>query len=159
MVRRPNCAIKPIAEQALRSIQTIVPQRLIAALAFIWGNCVTRLIVLPSLLFVAACATRVTAWDTLPEWRDYERIVLEGKLLRVSDSAVQICPLSEVKLKTEDSCIDVIFSEAPEAGNVHGSTVVLEGAFRRYSRDFVGMGFLTSRIGIIEGARIRGDES
>jgi len=29
---RPNYAFKPIAEQALRSIQTVVPQRLNAAL-------------------------------------------------------------------------------------------------------------------------------
>jgi secreted Zn-dependent insulinase-like peptidase len=32
---RSNYAFKPIAEQALRPIQTIVPQRLNAALAFI----------------------------------------------------------------------------------------------------------------------------
>ncbi len=124
-----------------------------------WGNCVTRFIVFPGLLLIAACATGVTAWDTLPAWRDYERVVLEGKLLRVSDSAVQICPLFEAKLQREDTCIDLIFLEAEEAEIVEGSTVVIEGAFRRYSRDFVGMGFLTSRIGIIEGAGIRGNES
>jgi hypothetical protein len=38
---KPNCAIKPIAEQALRSNQTIVPQRLIAALALIMKTAVT----------------------------------------------------------------------------------------------------------------------
>ena len=34
MALRPNYAFKPIAEQALRSNQTIVPQRLNAALDF-----------------------------------------------------------------------------------------------------------------------------
>jgi hypothetical protein len=35
--QRSNCAIKPIAEQALRPNQTIAPQRLIAALGFTGG--------------------------------------------------------------------------------------------------------------------------
>jgi hypothetical protein len=35
---KSNYAFKPIAEQALRSNQTIVPQRLNAALAFVSGD-------------------------------------------------------------------------------------------------------------------------
>ena len=114
-----------------------------------------RAVAFASFLCLAGCASSVTPWRELPDGRDGDRILLRGKLLRVSDNAVQICPPFEVNARPEDVCIDVIFAEGEKTEVPPGRTVVIEGALRRYSRDFVGIGFLTSRIGIIEGARLR----
>ena len=118
-----------------------------------------RLLAIFALLSVGGCTAVQVGWEEAGSWRDNERVVLEGKLFKLSGEATQICPSSGAASSSNITCVDVVFSDANEVRMVHSGPVVIRGIFRRYSNDFVGMGLLTSQIGIIERAKIVKDES
>lgn len=101
-------------------------------------------------VLVAALASHGnSAWEDLPTGDLAVEVRVSGRIV-VSECCVQLCPAQELNLPSPARCIDVVPHEGVSPALAEAACAVVSGTFQRYSSEFVGIGNLTSEIGLLQ---------
>ena len=106
---------------------------------------------LTGIVFCAAVGSTVSAgWTEIPPGNEEFEVHLTGSLV-VSGHRMVLCKshLGESPHTIDDRCIDVVPAESFQLAAKSMKCAVVFGNFRRYSGEFVGLGNLTSTVGLV----------